>query len=200
MLESHEFIRSRRSVRRFTDEPIGRHQVERILQTATRAPSAHNRQPWRFLVITEADLKAALAEAMAAEFVSDLEADGVSIVERERAASRSRLRITSAPVAIVLCMDAAQMDHYDDERRNLAERTMAIQSVANAGTTLLLAAHAEGLGGVWICAPLFAQGAVMKALELPAGWEPQALLLLGRPAEVSVARPRRAIGEVVIYR
>ena len=78
---------------------------------------------------------------------------------------------------------------------------MAIQSVANAGATLLLAAHAEGLGGVWICGPLFApRGRGTRVCSLPPGWEPQALLLIGEPAAMPLARPRRDLREVVVFR
>jgi F420 biosynthesis protein FbiB-like protein len=199
-LQLHEFIRNRRSVRRFTQEPIALAMLERILETATYAPSAHNRQPWRFAVVTSPDEKSRLAESMAIEFARDLAADGFAEAERDAALDRSRRRITSAPVAILLCMDMHDMDRYPDERRNTAERTMAVQSVSNAGATLLLAAHAEGLGGVWICAPLFAPTNVAVALQLPDSWEPQALLLIGRPAQNPPARPRRDVRQVTVFK
>jgi coenzyme F420-0:L-glutamate ligase/coenzyme F420-1:gamma-L-glutamate ligase len=64
----------------------------------------------------------------------------------------------------------------------------------------LLAAHAEELGAVWICAPLFAQEAVREAFELPDSWEPQALVLIGYPAQLPEPRLRRPLDEVVRYR
>ena len=67
--------------------------------------------------------------------------------------------------------------------RQQSEHWMGIQSVALAGGHLLLAAWAEGLGGVWMCAPLFAQAAASQALDLPGSWQPQALILLGYPAK-----------------
>jgi coenzyme F420-0:L-glutamate ligase / coenzyme F420-1:gamma-L-glutamate ligase len=76
---------------------------------------------------------------------------------------------------------------------------MAVQSVALAGGQLLLAAHAAGLGGVWMCAPLFAPQEVRQALELPADWEPQGILLLGFPEKVPPPRERRSLPEVVRY-
>ncbi|HET6847127.1 MAG TPA: nitroreductase family protein [Anaerolineales bacterium] len=196
----HEFIRSRRSVRRFSPEAIEDDVLKRLLNTATHAPSAHNRQPWRFVVITTEEHRSKLAEAMKAEFARDMAADGVAEVERVQAIERSRQRITSAPAAILLCCDMSDMDEYPDDRRSRAEHTMAVQSVSNAGATLLLAAHAEGLGGVWICAPLFAPESVATALELPASWEPQALLLIGRPTHTPPPRPRRELAGVALYR
>ncbi len=70
---------------------------------------------------------------------------------------------------------------------------MAMQSASLAGGQLLLAAHAEGLGACWMCGPLFAPQAVRDALDLPADWEPQALIVLGWPAEQPAARARQAI-------
>ena len=88
-------------------------------------------------------------------------------------------RVPSAPVAILLCLDMSEMDSYPDEKRQQAERTMAMQSVAAAGSQLLLAAHAEGLGGVWVCSPLFVQEIIQKTLNLSAAWEPQAMYFIG---------------------
>jgi coenzyme F420-0:L-glutamate ligase/coenzyme F420-1:gamma-L-glutamate ligase len=78
----------------------------------------------------------------------------------------------------------SEMDSYPDEKRRQAERTMAVQSVAAAGLQLLLAAHAEGLGGVWVCAPLFAQEVICKTLGLSENWEPQAMFYIGYPDEL----------------
>jgi nitroreductase len=60
---------------------------------------------------------------------------------------------------------------------------MAMQSVAAAGLQLLLAAHAEGLAGVWVCSPLFAQKTIQKTLSLSEAWEPQGMFFLGYAEE-----------------
>ena len=74
---------------------------------------------------------------------------------------------------------------------------MAIQSVANAGMQLLLAIHAEGLGGVWTCGPLFAPEVVQEALDLSKAWEPQAMFFIGHAAENPEARERKSMKEIV---
>ena len=74
---------------------------------------------------------------------------------------------------------------------------MAVQSAALAGGHLLLAAQALGLGGVWMCAPLFVPEVVQTALGLPADWIAQGMLLLGYPDESPDGRPRKSISEVV---
>jgi len=192
----HTFLRTRRSIRRFKPDLIPDSVIEDILTTATFAPSAHHRQPWRFAVITEPSTKKKLAKAMAKEFELDLEADSLQPEEIEKKVARSRDRIITAPVIIILCVDMSDMDTYPDVRRKKAEYLMASQSAAGAGMQLLLAAHAEGLGSVWVCSPLFAQETVQATLGLPKSWEPQAMYFLGYPMEIPQARERKPISEI----
>jgi F420 biosynthesis protein FbiB-like protein len=180
----HNFLRTRRSIRRFKTDPVPDSVIQNILATAMFAPSAHNRQPWRFAVITTQAVKENLAEAMAADFERDLVRDGLPPEKIQAQIKRSKERITSAPVAILLCLDMSEMDSYPDEKRRQAERTMAIQSVAAAGLQLLLAVHAEGLGGVWACWPLFAQQVICRTLGLSNSWEPQAMFFVGYPSDI----------------
>jgi len=198
-LDFLNLIRSRRSVRRFLPDPVPQPVIERLLETGAFAPSAHNRQPWRFAVLTTPEAKTRLADAMGADFRRDLLADGLSPTEVETQVARSHARICEAPVVILLCLSMAEMDTYPDEIRQRAEYLMATQSVALAGGTILLAAHAEGLGGVWVCAALFAPDTVRRALALPPDWEAQGMLLVGYPAKVPEARARKPIEEITMF-
>jgi len=171
--------------------------IENILLTATFAPSAHNRQPWRFIVVTDSSVKENLANAMALDFERDLTRDGLPPEKIHSQIKRSKERIASAPVAILLCLDMSEMDSYPDEKRNKAETMMAVQSVAAAGMQLLLAAHAEGLGGVWACWPLFAQETIQKTLNLSEAWEPQGMFFVGYPEVVPDARERKPLHDLV---
>ncbi len=197
--EALAFLASRRSVRRFRPDPVPRAVVERILQAATRAPSAHNRQPWRFAVLLSGEARQRLAQALAADFRRDLQADGLSAEDVAAQVGRSQARIVEAPVAVLLCLDPSDEDVYPDLRRQQAESIMGVQSAALAGGALLLAAHAEGLGGVWMCAPLFAPQPACQALDLPQAWQPQALILLGYPAKAPPARERKTLEEVAWF-
>jgi coenzyme F420-0:L-glutamate ligase / coenzyme F420-1:gamma-L-glutamate ligase len=133
---------------------------------------------------------------MGAEFHHDLLTDGLPPAEVEAQVERSRQRIRQAPVAVMLCMDPFACDYYPDPKRREAEQLMVVQSVALAGAYLLLAAQAEGLSSVWICAPLFAPLAARQALDLPDDWQPQALLLIGYPDHIPDPRPRLPLEEV----
>jgi F420 biosynthesis protein FbiB-like protein len=173
--------------------------VQNILSTATYAPSAHNRQPWRFVVVTDSSVKIKLANALAEDFERDLHRDGVAPVKIEAQIQRSKERMTSAPVLILLCLDMSQMDTYPDEKRQQAERTMAIQSVAAAGLQLLLAVHAEGLGGVWVCSPLFTPERIQNTVDLPKTWEPQAMFYVGYADATPDPRERKGLENISLF-
>ena len=76
---------------------------------------------------------------------------------------------------------------------------MGAQSVSLAGLQLLLAAHAEGLGGTWICWPLFAPEEIRHALDLSPDWEPLGMLFIGYPAEQPPTPVRKTLPEIVRY-
>jgi len=192
-------LRSRRSVRRFRSDPIDPALVRGLLEAARWAPSPHNRQPWRFVVLHKADSRQRLAKAMGERLRLERLADGTDPQAVEADVSRSYARITGAPLAVLLCMSLEQMDRYPDARRSRAERRMAVQGVAMAGQNLLLAAHAAGLGGCWICAPLFAPEVVRQVLKLPEDWDPQGLVVLGWPAESPPERERMPLEQVTLY-
>ena len=197
--ELHNFLRTRRSVRRFKPDPVPDSVINNILTTATFAPSAHNRQPWRFVVLTDAPTKEKLADAMAIEFQHDLESDGLPPEKIQAQVKRSKERMISTPVIIVINLDMSEMNVYTDRKRKQAEFRTAVQSVASAGMQLLLAAHAEGLGGVWVCSPLFAQEAVQDVLGLPKSWEPHGMFYLGYPDVIPEPRERKDINQVTIW-
>ena len=178
-----QLARSRRAIRRYTDEPVPPELLDLLLETATWSPSAHNRQPWRFAVLEAPASKTKLARAMGQRLRADRTADGDPPDMIERDVTRSFARITGAAALIVVCLSMADMDSYPDAHRSQAERTMAVQSVAMTAQTLWLTAHAAGLGACWLCAPLFVPELVVETLDLPPDWEPQGLLTLGWPAE-----------------
>lgn len=192
-------IQERRSIRRYRTDPVARPVIERVLAAACWSPSAHNRQPWRFVVVESAKCKQKLAVSMGARLRRDLEADGVPLAAIEADVARSYNRIAAAPALVVLCLTMADMDRYPDERRSHNEYLMAVQSVAMAGQNLLLAAHAEGLGACWMCAPLFCPDVVVETLALPDDWQPQALITLGYPDETR-SRTRRPAEELTLWR
>ncbi len=197
--ELQEFLRTRRSIRRFLPTPIPEAVLNRILETATFAPSAHDRQPWRFVVLNTAAPKLKLSQAVTDKFRLDMTRAGTSEEEIRLRIDRTIQRTTEAPTIVILCMDRKSLNDQPDEASRQAEITMARQSVAAAGLQLLLATPAEGLGGTWICWPLFAPSGVSSALDLPPDWDPQGMIFLGFADETPAAHERKSIKEVVKY-
>jgi len=191
---------SRRSIRIYRDEPVSVDVVNHFLTIATQAPSAHNRQPWRWVVVANPATRHALADAMAVDFAADLERDGMDDATIEKTVARSRQRIGGAPMLIVPCLTMAEMDSYSDPHRQKCEWQMAVQSVALACQNLMLAAHAVGVGSCWICAPIFCAPTVQQALTLPPDWEPQGIITLGYPDAPGRTRPRKGVEDITIYR
>ena len=195
----YRIIRGRRSIRRFQSQSVPQDVLLRLLDAAVWAPSAHNRQPWRFVLLTSAAGQSTLADAMGQRLAADLRADGVDDSAIAADVSRSRARLTGAGALVVVCLTMADMDTYPDPIRQTHEHTMAVQSTAMAAQNLLLAAHAEGLGAVWMCAPLFAPDVVRAALDLPDDFEPQGVIALGVPAEERT-KTRHALESRVVRR
>jgi len=129
-----------------------------------------------------------LGKAVTSKMRADMQADGAVEADIEKRVTKSLRRMDETPVVIVLCRDknAVRVDTPE-------EAAMGVQSTALAGLQLLLAAHAEGLGGNWICWALYAQEATRAALDLPESWEPQAFYFLGYPADASQPEPKALI-------
>lgn len=192
-----DVIGGRRSIRRYTDAPVADKAVERILAAAASAPSAHNRQPWRFAVLKSVSARRRLAEAMGARLAEDRSRDGDAAADIEADVARSVARITGAPVAVLVCVAMEDMDSYPDPARTGAEYLMAVQSTAMAMQNIQLAAHALGLGACIMCAPLFCRDMARAALDLPTAWEPQALITLGVPANAGKPFRRRPLNDIM---
>jgi F420 biosynthesis protein FbiB-like protein len=199
-MDFHSVVVNRRSIRRYRNVPINQERLEEIIQAGTWAPSAHNRQPWRFVVIQSKATKGLLAKTMAAAFRRDLERDGRLAVEVKNRIVSSVERFRSAPLLLLACLTMKPLDVYPDAVRQQAEYVMGVQSVAAAIQNILLAAHAEGLGTCWHCAPLFCPSEVRRVLKLPDELQPQALITVGIAAESPMPAPRQPLRQVILYR
>ena len=192
---SHELdaIKERRSVRKYLARPVPQEAIEEVLVAAGWAPSAHNAQPWRFIILADQSVKRELAEAMAESWAADIAKDGLNI-EPEKFKFRVE-RFAKAPVLILACLTMDGMDNFSDEKRQKCERDLAMQSLAAAVENMLLAAHAKGLGACWFCAPSFCKETVRKVLKIPDEAEPEALIAMGYPAEKPPMLPRKVLGD-----
>lgn len=181
---------ARRSVRRFRPEPPSRAVVEALIESAGWAPSPHGRQPWRFAVVTRQETKVALADAMGDTWIAQLALDGQDRATIAARLEGSRRRLLTTPVLIVPCLYTGDLDAYPDPARQVAEETMAVQSLGAAVQNLLLAAADRGLDTGWMCAPLFCPEIVRDALGLAVGLVPHAIIQLGWAAQDPRRRDR----------
>ena len=97
MSNLQEAIRQRRSIRKFQPKHVPTELVVEVLEAAGWAPSAHNSQPWRFIVLQDANVKRELAEKMATAWAADMLKDGSTVDEAKRVErSRTLCNCTSA--------------------------------------------------------------------------------------------------------
>jgi len=192
-------LAARRTVRFYTSDPVPDDVVLTLLKAAQLAPSAHNAQPTRFVVIKSPEARRRLVSRMARRWQRDLERVGTSEAAIRVQLRFSERRFGTAPLLILVGYTLDEMDEYPDRLRRTAEATMASQSAAAAIQNLLLAAAAHGLGACWCCAPLFCPAVVRRTLGLPRTFVPQALLTIGYPAHTPPMPPRKVLEAVVAY-
>ena len=192
-------IWNRRSVRKFLDFPVPRETVEEILKAGISAPSSKNRQPWRFVIITDKE-KPAMLEAMSRGIRNETEGKGLlpgSIQHIDGAKQTLRI-MEHAPVNIFVLnpLGASPLDGISAEERfyELANTL----SVGAAIQNMALAAVDSGLGSLWICDIFFAYRELTAWLDT----EDQLVsaIAMGYPGEQPLQRPRKSIQELTEWR
>ncbi|MBD3159527.1 MAG: nitroreductase family protein [Candidatus Lokiarchaeota archaeon] len=196
--EFYSVLEGRRSIRKLSGE-VSQEQIEKLVHAAGMAPSAHNAQPWRFVCIRNKGKKESLLDRMAEAWRTDLVDDGFSEEEASEVVQEKQKKITQAPCLLLVCLTMEDMDSYSDPERHSAEYMMAVQSTAAAIENFLLAAKAEGLGGCWLCAPLFSRELVKRTLNLPVQFEPQAFIIIGKPDENPEPPKRKSVDEILRF-
>lgn len=162
-----DLVKSRRSVRHYTSQPVEPEKLDYLLACARLAPSACNRQPWQLQVVSSPERLKRLQEA---------------------AARFSWLQ--EAPLIIAVTVDDSRAWTRSADGHNHSDVDAAILT-----EHLTLAAAEQGLGSCWICA--FDPEKCREALDLEPHLRPVALLPVGYPAEEPEERPRKALHEIV---
>lgn len=164
-METLDAIYTRRSVRKFTDEPVAQAMVDELVRAAMWAPSGMNNQPWRFKVISDAPARQTLAGY-----------------------TKYGMIIKGAPVAIAVFIETAEMYNAMKD----------YQSIGACVQNMLLAAHAQGLGAVWLGEVVNRGSEVRAALGLPHTLELMAVVAVGHPASTKHSSTRRPLSEVLL--
>lgn len=201
-----ELMRARRSVRRFRPEAPDRALIERLIDAAVTAPSASNKQPWRFLAVARRETIDALAAAVrqavdriAGAIDSDCEASF-------RAYGDYFTRFEHAPVVIVpLCRSLTLLSNMTTPALGPADRDRIARMEASSGLigtslaiqNLLLRAHDLGLGASGMTGPLVAVDRIRELLDVPESWDVVCLIPVGWPAEEPPPTDRKPAEKVL---
>jgi coenzyme F420-0:L-glutamate ligase/coenzyme F420-1:gamma-L-glutamate ligase len=175
------FVEARRSIRAFTDRPVGPDVLDRLVEAACLAPAPHHSRPWRFVTVVTGAGKESLAAGMGDRWRRDLVADGVAPARVDELVTASYDKLVGAPALVVGCLTWDGLDRYPDEARQRAEWGMALLSLGAAVENLMLAAADAGLASCWVAAPIFCPEEARDALALEPEWLPHALVLVGHP-------------------
>jgi nitroreductase len=194
-----ELMRARRSVRHFSAEPVPWELIENALRTAGTAPSGANQQPWTFVVVSDAELKARIREGAereerllyeqraSAEYLAAIEPIGTDWVKPH---------ITEAPYVIVVFEQAHGWNEDGSKRKHYYVR----ESVGIAVGLLLASLHAAGLATLTHSpAPM---GFLKEILERPENERPFILVPVGYPATDAVVPDldKKPLDEIVVRR
>jgi nitroreductase len=195
-----DVLKSRRSIRRFKDTPVPKEVVCSLIEAATWAPSAGNRQNREFTVVTSAPLKAKLAETVRSEWARVLDEPAMATVaEKMMEYSKHFDWFAQAPVLVVL--SAKNPEGFMNQMFGPAAMDVAgtKTSVAMAAENLMLAAHASGLGSCCLTAPLAAQDGMKTLLGLGARQVIVCLVALGYADEKPGQPSRKATDSVTRF-
>ncbi len=181
-METLEAIKTRRSVRKFTPKPVEPEKLQRILEAAQQAPSWANLQCWRFVVVQDQAARLRISE------LSYVEAFFAPKGYKSNPAQRA---LAEAPVVIVACADPAKSGDLRGEQYYMTDLGIAAEN-------LMLAAHDQGLGSVFV--GVFDEEQVAELLNIPPEIRIIGLFPIGYPLEEGKAGPpRKPLEEIVFY-
>ena len=205
-MDIFDAMRTQRSVRDFADRDVADDDLDRILEAASWAPNAGNRQLWEFIVVRDAATKATLAEIyresfdVLAKLISpdppspDARTHPKTMMKWSRALADT---LETVPVLIVIGYDRSQSPFTaEGSIKAFADETV-YTGVMPAVQNLMLAARALGLGTCLTTAANVLEGKTKQALGVPQHIQLVALLPLGYPAAEFNEVSRIPVGEKV---
>jgi coenzyme F420-0:L-glutamate ligase / coenzyme F420-1:gamma-L-glutamate ligase len=187
----------RRSVRRFSDEPVSPELIEAAVAEALTAPAPHHTRPVRFVWLQTPASRTRLLDRMKDKWRSDLSGDGKPDDAVARRVARGQILYDAPEVVIpMLVLDGAHS--YPDAARTEAEHTMFTVAVGAAVQALLVALAVRGVGSCWIGSTIFAADLVREELQLPDDWEPLGAIAIGYADEPPGMRGPANAGDLLI--
>lgn len=167
----YKAIRERRDMRHFLSTPLEEGQLERFIRAAHMAPSVGLMQPWRFIRITDTELRIAIQQHVEEERIATADA----LEQRSNEFMRLKVEgiLSCAEVLVVGLIN--YREKYIFGRRTMPEMDLA--SASCAIQNMWLAARAEGVGLGWVS--LFDPEKLRELCHMPSGSQPIAILCLG---------------------
>ena len=205
MRDFFDVVEARHSIRKFKPDAIPLADLKEIVRVGTLAPSASNKQMWKFIVITNRDVIKELCDIVTAKYEAlALETQPYGIDGLVRSMKPYATFFKNAPALIVVLqepyrgkLDSALITaDYDPVTLMKKHGYSGPQSIGAAIQNICLAVEAKGYGTCWMCAPLAAQDELCAALEIETPWFIAALLPIGVPDEAPGPRPRKPFDEV----
>jgi nitroreductase len=182
-MDALEAIKNRRSIRKYKTDPVDAKTLESVLEAARLAPSWANTQCWRFVVVRDSAIKAALADTIA---------PNPALGSNPAANS-----IRTAPVVIVACAQKGISGFFNGAAATDKGEYWFMFDVALAMENLVLAATALGLGTVHV--GLFDTARAAQILGLPTDFVVVEMSPLGYPEFQPNPRPRKTLAEIVFH-
>jgi nitroreductase len=195
-----ELLTTTRSVRKRLDltRPVGRDVILECIRLAMQAPTASNAQDWRWMVVTDADKRAAIADiyrSIGAQYLA-YAVDTASDPQTKRV-YQSAMSLTDTlaqvPVHVIPCLD----QRIDDAVLGVAAAAWA--SIIPAGWSFLLALRSRGLGSVWTTMHLFKEKEVAELLGIPATVTQAALFPVAYTIGTDFRPAKRPPAETITY-
>jgi len=191
-------LKSRRSYKsKFSSEQVDRKIIEDCINTARWAPSAHNGQCWRYIILERDKLREKLINKMNEKLEADLINDGKTETYITKKVEKTKVNFLEAPYLVLLCLDRNNLEKYSDEERNQNEFIMGIQSVSASAIYFLLCLESNNLAACWYCAPLFAGHIIKKVLNLPNSYHPLAFFTVGCPTRKMPIPERKPLDDII---
>ncbi|MFD2151169.1 coenzyme F420-0:L-glutamate ligase [Rhodococcus jostii] len=192
-----EALLLRRSIRRFSADPVDPDAVRASIADALTAPAPHHTRPVRFVWIRTRDVRDALLSRMGEQWRTDLASDGLSADAVQARVARGNILVDAPEVIIPFCVpDGAHT--YPDPRRQAAESTMFTVAVGAAVQGLLVSLATKGIGSCWIGSTIFAADIVRDVLDLPEDWRPLGAIAVGHPVEPLEPRTAADPGDALL--
>ncbi len=193
-----KLLKSRRSYKlEFSNKKIEESVIKECIEIARWAPSAHNGQFWRYIIMEQGKLRETLIKNINSKLGEDLFKDGKSRNFIEKKIEKTKNQFLRSPYLILLCLDTQDLEKYSDQEREKNEYVMGVQSISASATYLLLAFEVRGLSACWYCAPLFTKEIIKNTLNLPSSFIPMAFFTVGKSLKTQKIPKRKELKDII---